>query len=126
MSAIVSKVTGFVNCAIQKSTQLTNCAVYWGKVGGELAKAVYKKEGLAPPSVQEFQNFYANIFKTIKSSSQREAIANKVFNFQPGPQCAVKAGVYGIQLLAFFSVGEIIGRRQLVGYPHFGEEEHHH
>ncbi|RLV92986.1 ATP synthase subunit g mitochondrial [Spathaspora sp. JA1] len=125
MSAIITKVTGFVNCAIQKSTQLTNVAIYWGKVSGELAKQVYKKEGLAPPSVQEFQTYYGNILKNLKSSSQREAIANKVLNFQPSSKCAAKAGIYGIQLLAFFSVGEVIGRRQLIGYPSFGEEHHH-
>lgn len=124
MSAIINKATGFVNCAITKSTQLANCAVYWGKVGAELGKQVYKAEGLAPPTQQQFQQVYQSALKFIKSPEQQKKFLEQAAAFKPSTRCAAKVSIYGIQLAAFFSVGEIIGRRQIVGYPSFGE--HHH
>ncbi|KAK6203204.1 protein associated with mitochondrial ATP synthase [Scheffersomyces amazonensis] len=124
MSAIVTKATSFVNGIIAKSTQLTNGAVYWGKVTAEVGKVVYKSEGLAPPSTVQFQQFYQSAFKFIQSPEQQKAFLQKAIKFRPGKECAVKAGVYGTQLLAFFSVGEIIGRRNVFGYPAVGA--HHH
>lgn len=123
MSAIINKATGIVNNAVTKTTQFGNCAVYWGKVGAEVSKLVYQKEGLAPPSSQQFQSVYNNALKFIQSPQQQKEFIAKAAAFRPGKGCAVKAGVYGTQLLAFFSVGEIIGRRSIFGYPSLG---HHH
>lgn len=126
MSAIINKATGFANSLVTKSTQLANCAVYWSKVGAEVGKVVYKSEGLAPPSQQQFQQVYQNAFKLIKSPQQQKELLAKASQFRPGKECAAKAAIYGTQLLAFFSVGEIIGRRSLFGYPAFGHGQEHH
>lgn len=123
MSAIINKATSAVNSLVTKSTQLANCAVYWTKVSAEVGKVVYKNEGLAPPSTQQFQQVYQNALKFIKSPQQQKEFAQKAAQFKPNKECAVKAAVYGTQLLAFFSVGEIIGRRHVFGYPSVG---HHH
>ncbi|EAZ63128.1 Protein associated with mitochondrial ATP Synthase essential for dimeric state of ATP synthase [Scheffersomyces stipitis CBS 6054] len=120
MSAIVTKATSFVNCAINKTNQLASGALYWGKVTAEIGKVVSKNEGLAPPSTQQFQTFYQNAFKFVQSPAQQKAFLESAAKFRPGKQCAVKAAVYGTQLLAFFSVGEIIGRRNVFGYPAVG------
>lgn len=125
MSAIISKATGFVNNIASKSTKLANTVTYWSKVGAELGKTVYKQEGLAPPNVQQFQQVYQNAVKFVKSSSQQQAFLEKVSQFQPNRANGIKAAVYGTHLLAFFSIGEIIGRRKIVGYPSFGHAEHH-
>ncbi|KAK6455489.1 protein associated with mitochondrial ATP synthase [Scheffersomyces xylosifermentans] len=124
MSAIISKATGLINSAVSKSTELANCAVYWTKVSAEVTKVVVKNEGLAPPSSAQFQTFYQNAFKFIQSPEQQRAFLEKAAVFRPGKQCAVKAAVYGTQLLAFFSVGEIIGRRHVFGYPSVGGSHH--
>lgn len=125
MSAIVSKATGLVNSVVTKSTELANCAVYWGKVGAEIGKVVYKAEGLAPPSQQQFTQVYKNAFEVVKSQQKQKELLSKASSFTLNKQNAVKAAVYGTQLLAFFSVGEIIGRRSLFGYPVAHHGEHH-
>ena len=124
MSAIITKATGFVNSAVSKSTQLLNQTVYWGKVGAEIGKIVYQKEGLAPPSVAQFQQVYTNAFKYLQTPSLQKQLFEKAVTFRPTKECVYKAGIYGTQLLAFFSVGEIVGRRSIFGYPSVGE--HHH
>lgn len=125
MSAIINKATGFVNSTVAKSTQLANYAVYWGKVGGEIAKVVYKSEGLAPPSQAQFQQVYRSWFKLLKTPTEQKALLNKLSSIEANKATAVKAAIYGVQALAFFSVGEIIGRRSLFGYPSVGHAEHH-
>lgn len=124
MSAIITKATGFVNNAISKSSQLANQSLYWGKVTGEVGKLVFKNEGLTPPSGKQFEQVYQSALKFIKSPQQQKEALNKAAQFRPTKQDAVKAAVYGTHLLAFFSVGEIIGRRHIIGYPSVGE--HHH
>lgn len=123
MSAIITKATNTVNGLVNKSTQFVNCATYWGKVSAEVGKIVYKSEGLAPPTQQNFQQVYQNAFKFIKSPQQQKDFLAKAAQFKPTKECAVKAAVYGTQLLGFFSVGEIIGRRSVFGYPSVGS--HH-
>lgn len=120
MSAIITKATSAVNGLVNKSTQLANCATYWGKVSAEVGKIVYKSEGLAPPTQQNFQQVYQNALKFIKSPQQQKEFVTKASQFKPTKECAVKAAVYGTQLLGFFSLGEIIGRRRIFGYPAVG------
>ncbi|ODV78005.1 uncharacterized protein CANTADRAFT_7473 [Suhomyces tanzawaensis NRRL Y-17324] len=123
MSAIISKATNVVNGLVTKSTQVANSALYWTKVGAEVGKVVYKKEGLAPPSGQQFQQLYQNALKFVQSPAQQKEFLSKAAQIQPNKETAVKAAVYGTQLLAFFSIGEIIGRRSIFGYPSSGS--HH-
>ena len=124
MSAIVNKITGLTNSAVAKSTQLANCAVYWGKVTAEVGKIVYQKEGLAPPATKDFQTVFNKAVGFLKSSQQQKQFLDKAVAFKPTKADATTAAVYGVQLLAFFSLGEIIGRRKLFGYPAVGG--HHH
>ncbi|EEQ38898.1 putative 5-hydroxyisourate hydrolase [Clavispora lusitaniae] len=125
MSAIINKATGLVNSAVAKSTQLANCAVYWGKVTGEIAKTVYKSEGLAPPSQAQFKQTYQSWFNVLKSTNEQKQLLKKLSGVQADKATVTKAAVYGIHCLAFFSVGEIIGRRSIFGYPAVGHAEHH-
>lgn len=124
MSAIVTKVTNVTNSLVAKSTQLANAAVYWGKVTAEVGKIVYKAEGLAPPSQKQFQQVYQTAWKSITSPQQQKELLAKVTQFQPTKDNLAKGAVYGVHLLAFFSVGEIIGRRSVFGYPSVHSEHH--
>lgn len=123
MSAIINKANSIISSVVSKSTSFANCAVYWGKVGAEVGKQVYKAEKLAPPSGKDFQTVYQNVLKFVYSPQQQKEFFNKAVQFRPTKEVGVKSAVYGIQLLAFFSLGEIIGRRKLIGYPAVG---HHH
>lgn len=102
-----------VNSIVTKLTGFTNCATYWAKVGGELAKHVYKSEGLKPPSAKEFETVYQQALKLIKTPAQQQKLLQQDKEIKPTKETAIKAGINGIQLLAFFSVGEVIGRRSL-------------
>ncbi|CAI5756430.1 unnamed protein product [Candida verbasci] len=117
MSAIVSKASNILTSIVNKSTGLLNSTIYWAKVGGELSKAIYKHEKLSPPSFKEFESVYQQALKLIKSPKDQEKLFQQLKQYKPTQQHLVQVGVYGIQLAAFFSVGEIIGRRQIVGYP---------
>lgn len=126
MSAIINKVTGLVNSAVTKSGELTNFAIYWSKVGAELGKSVYKAEGMAPPSQAQFKSVYECITTMLAAPNKGTIIKNRFQSLgSDNTEAALKLGVNVVQCVGFFSLGEIIGRRQIVGYPSFGHAEHH-
>lgn len=125
MSAIISKASGLVNSAVQKSNQFANCAVYWSKVTAELGKIVYKNEGLAPPSQAQFKEVYQKFVNFLKSPEQQRAAIEQAQKFQPNKSNLSKLGIASVHILGFFTVGEIIGRRRIFGYPSVGHAEHH-
>ncbi|CAH6722630.1 ATP synthase subunit g, mitochondrial [[Candida] jaroonii] len=102
---------------------IANKTVYWSKVGLEVAKIVYKKE-FQPPTTEQFKTVYNSAFKFIQTPTLQKQFIKDVAQIQPTKENAFKYGFYGIQLLAFFSIGEAIGRRNLTGYP-TPEGEHH-
>lgn len=120
MSAIISKASTAVNTAVSKSTQYANCALYWGKVAAEVGKTVYKKEGLAPPSQAQFRQVYDSLLKLAKSPAEQRRVLGSVQKLLLNKENATKGAVFAVHVLGFFSVGEIIGRRKLVGYPSVG------
>lgn len=120
MSAIITKATNAVNSVVAKSSQLAQTAVYWGKVSAEVGKVIYQKEGLAPPTQKEFQTVFQNALGFVKSPEQQKKLLAAVSNFKPTKEAVAKGAIYGTQLLACFSVGEIIGRRKVFGYPAVG------
>ncbi|GME68538.1 hypothetical protein B5S28_g1275 [[Candida] boidinii] len=114
---------------VEKATGLFNSAIYWGKVTVEVAKQVYAKEGLAPPSTQEVQTVYQTLYKQalefVAAPKQKiESLINcaKSINKDQG----IRYGSYFIQLVGLYTLGEMIGRRQIVGYPSFGPKPAHH
>lgn len=110
---------------ITKATSLAEKTIYYGKVTGELSKQIYQKEKLQPPALNDFKAVYKNLYvsslKYIKSPQQ-------VVNYfkATSKDEYLKFGALGIQILAFYSVGEVIGRRKLVGYKNYATAEAHH
>ncbi|CCD26131.2 F1F0 ATP synthase subunit g NDAI_0G03540 [Naumovozyma dairenensis CBS 421] len=103
-----TKFIGKTNALMQKS-------MYYGKVGAELSKTVYKQEGFQPPKIGEFKKVYCNIFEMGKHYMNKpQAFIGLVKG--AGKNDLIKFGAYGVQLLGFYSVGEVIGRRKIVGY----------
>lgn len=98
-----------------RATNLLSSTVYYGKVGAELSKQVYKTEKLQPPTLNEFKTVYTKIFnKSLYYVERPKDVINCASKITKDD--VLKYGIFGIQLLGFYSVGEVIGRRKLVGY----------
>jgi F-type H+-transporting ATPase subunit g len=81
-------------------------SVYNAKVGAELAKLVYKKEGMAFPSGQQFAEARSYVEKNLNKSAFKGLTLRDL----------AKGGVVAAEFYTFFLFGEIIGRRNLIGY----------
>lgn len=128
-SAYVAKASGFVSSVTSKTMGLVNCSLYWTKVTGELLKHIYVKEGLSPPSIAQFQEVYKNLWKqtldlSLKYAKQPQLFQSTVQSI--GKQELIKGGAVLVQFAGLYSLGEIIGRRNVFGYPKHGEAAHHH
>ncbi|KAJ1980664.1 hypothetical protein H4R35_001033 [Dimargaris xerosporica] len=83
-----------------------DCTMYWGRVAKEMAKQVYVKEQLAPPTTAEYYQARKQLLDMFKRENVMKLTAKDV----------AKGALIGIEVGGFFLVGEIIGRRNLVGY----------
>lgn len=107
----------------QKVTGFVDCAGYWTKVVGEVSKQVYAKEGLAPPKLAEFTKLYNQFTaETNAFLKNPKAVVDGAVTIGKKSTSGdwIKYACYFVQIVGFFSIGEIIGRRQIVGYPDFG------
>ncbi|KAJ1968988.1 ATP synthase subunit G atp20 [Dispira parvispora] len=93
--SVPPKINGFVDCTL-----------YWSRVTKEIAKEVYKKEDLAPPSLADYSAARKQLEDLFKSEALKKLTRDDL----------IKAAVVGIEIAGFFWIGEIIGRRSLVGY----------
>ncbi|EMG49462.1 hypothetical protein G210_5770 [Candida maltosa Xu316] len=103
MSAIIAR-------ASKSLTSLSNCATYWFKVSSEVAKTVYQKEGLQPPTLKEFETVYKKAFADLKNPQQQEKIFNQITSYKPTKESLIQYGSLAIQAAGFFAAGEIVGR----------------
>ncbi|KAI0784445.1 mitochondrial ATP synthase g subunit-domain-containing protein [Abortiporus biennis] len=83
--------------------------VYNLSVARELLKQVYVAERLQPPtSLSTFTNAYSLIWSRASNPTYWREL------FKSGDW--VKVGIYGLEAYGIYKIGEIIGRRSLVGY----------
>ncbi|KAG0371949.1 hypothetical protein BGX24_000947 [Mortierella sp. AD032] len=96
--------------------------LYNVKVAGQVAKQVYIREGMAPPSGAQFQTARDAALKFIWDARQA-----KTWRTISKTQY-LNAGLVAAEAYVFFMVGEIIGRRNLIGYNVKSAESHdeHH
>lgn len=96
---------------------LVSKTIFWTKVVAELGKQVYIKEGLAPPTGPQFKA----VFESLKNlgldafKRPRHYLDTVQANSK---EYSVKFLVGTVQVLGIFSLGEIIGRRKVIGYKH--------
>ncbi|CCE62734.1 hypothetical protein TPHA_0D00930 [Tetrapisispora phaffii CBS 4417] len=116
-----------VSASLATKTNIwTAKTIYYGKVAAELSKQVYLKEGLQPPTVAQFKQVYCDLYKRALQLSKNP---NSIFSYS---QCLtknniVKFGAIGVQIAGFYTAGEAIGRRKLVGYKNYSTNvEHKH
>ncbi|KAF8800840.1 hypothetical protein BYT27DRAFT_7148204 [Phlegmacium glaucopus] len=74
----------------------------------EVIKQIYIREGLQPPSISTIRSAYASLWSQITSPG---LVRNLIQSGQVG-----RVGVYGLQAYGIFKIGEILGRRSLIGY----------
>ena len=122
-----------VNGIVDRVVGLQKPIVYWGKVSGEVAKQgsllcpgpgmliiVYLKEKMSPPSGQQFQETFEALRKQVENPNKIFSKAMEYTNIakvqEIGWQPIARAGLRGVELFGFFCVGEMIGRRSIMGY----------
>jgi len=83
--------------------------VYNLSVGRELLKQVYLAERLQPPtSFSTIQSAYQTLWSRASNPSYwREILRNGEWQ---------RVGVYALEAYGIFKIGEMIGRRHIVGY----------
>lgn len=64
---------------------------------------------MAPPNIAEIQNAYKQIFEQVRAPS-------KAADSLKDPNTLARLGVISLELLGFFTIGEMIGRWHIVGY----------
>ncbi|KAL5526663.1 hypothetical protein ACEPAF_8388 [Sanghuangporus sanghuang] len=78
------------------------------QVGRELVKQVYIAERLQPPPWSTFMNVYKTLWqRAINPSYWRELLRTGEYK---------RVGIYALEAYGIFKVGEIIGRRHVIGY----------
>ncbi|KIP08010.1 hypothetical protein PHLGIDRAFT_23748 [Phlebiopsis gigantea 11061_1 CR5-6] len=82
--------------------------VYNFTVAREFLKHIYVAERLQPPSLSTVQSAYSTIWSRASSPAYWKEI------FRTGEYA--RLGIYAVEAYGIFKIGEIIGRRSLVGY----------
>ncbi|KAF5354898.1 hypothetical protein D9756_005301 [Leucocoprinus leucothites] len=83
--------------------------VYNFSVAREVAKRIYVGEALQPPSLSQFAETYRQIWSNATQVAYWRGIV------QSGQVAQV--GIYGLQAYGIFKIGEMLGRRKMIGYP---------
>ncbi|KAL9931500.1 hypothetical protein V8E36_009665 [Tilletia maclaganii] len=102
-------------------SSISESVVYNLRTLGALAKQVYVAERLAPPtSTETILNAYKSIWAFASNPSAWSRLV------QSGDW--KKVGIYSVEALGIFTIGEMIGRRSIVGYSlntkHHGHGHH--
>ncbi|PCG92074.1 ATPase, F0 complex, subunit G, mitochondrial [Penicillium occitanis (nom. inval.)] len=123
------KVGGPVGKVVTFVERMIPPTVYYARVGLELGKIVFHGQKMAPPNLVTFQSYFQPLINAFRNPAT-------IKNFKFSPQNLIGrarnlstkewalVGVTTAEVIGFFTVGEIIGRRQIVGYQ--GEPAHAH
>ncbi|KAL4873833.1 hypothetical protein BDV12DRAFT_159697 [Aspergillus spectabilis] len=124
----LKKVGGRTGKVVSFIESLIPPTLYYSRVGLELGKLVFRGQNMTPPNVATFQSYYQPLINSLRNPA---ALSNAV-----SPQSILArvrnankkeialAGVTAAEVIGFFTVGEIIGRFNIVGYR--GEPDHGH
>jgi len=115
--------------------------IYYSKVAFEISKLVFRGQKMTPPYVFFSRHVISEVTDPYNRSDLATFQSNfkllfKLANLALSARNAIQTvrsanakdlafvGVLGAELLGFFAVGEIIGRRKLIGYR--GKVDAHH
>ncbi|KAL0145364.1 ATP synthase subunit G ATP20 [Mucor lusitanicus] len=113
---MASKFIGCAQAYLNKFVALQKPIIYNTKVAVEVAKQVYTKEGMAFPTGAQFSEAQQTLQNTLKIKNLKNLTFSEV----------AKGGVVLAEIYTFFLIGEIVGRRNLIGYNVKSEEAAHH
>ncbi|EAU34244.1 conserved hypothetical protein [Aspergillus terreus NIH2624] len=117
------KVIAFVDSMIPPT-------VYYTKVGIELGKLVFRGQNMTPPNLATFQSYFQPLINGLRNPAALKNVnvvspSNIVARVRNANKKEIAlAGVTLAEVIGFFTVGEMIGRMNIVGYR--GHAEHHH
>ncbi|MCJ1281076.1 hypothetical protein MMC26_000394 [Xylographa opegraphella] len=133
VSSTLGKLGGRTGRLISFVQTMIPPTIYYSKVGLELSKLVFQGRKMTPPDIATFQSYLSPILHAVRNPSSLisgtpssgaitpEAILSRIRNMDRAQ--VVSAGVLTAEVLGFFTVGEMAGRRKLVGYN--GDVHHH-
>ncbi|CAL5866993.1 uncharacterized protein PFLUO_LOCUS1205 [Penicillium psychrofluorescens] len=119
----VGKVVSFVDSMVPPT-------VYYSKVGISLARLVFRGQNMTPPNLATFQSYFQPLINAARNPANLKSLN------LPSPQGLLArvrnankkeiavAGVTAAEVIGFFTIGEMVGRMNIVGYR--GEPVHEH
>lgn len=125
--AALGKMGGRTGALVKKVEALVPPTKYALLVTKELGKIVWRERKMSPPSLTEFithlqsfpATFRTKILPTLTSPiALHETLSNR--------QALKSGGIIAAEVLGFFTVGEMIGRRKIVGFRGKIEHAGHH
>ncbi|KAJ5901595.1 hypothetical protein N7495_002123 [Penicillium taxi] len=128
-ASALRKVGGPVGKVVKFVDSLIPPTIYYTRVGLELSKLVFRGQNMTPPTSATFQAFFQPLINVAKNPTSFKSLN------LPSPQTFLArirnankkeialATVTTAEVIGFFTVGEIIGRFNLIGYR--GEPAHH-
>ncbi|CAG8496438.1 8805_t:CDS:2 [Paraglomus brasilianum] len=109
-TAAVAEKSGQVAKSVQnlvtKTTALRKPILYNAAVVKELVKEVWKREDLSPPSLAQIEEARTYLQKTIRWKYIKSL---SLYDY-------ARIGIRSVEVAGFFFIGEVIGRRSLIGY----------
>ncbi|KAH9906540.1 GroES-like protein [Xylariomycetidae sp. FL2044] len=138
VTSSLTKAGGRTGKAVAFIEKQVPTVIFYSKVASELAKTVFRSRNMSPPSIQTFQSYFQNAWKSVqnpssllqtasqtasKAAQQPSSLLDRARNLNRAQ--LVAGGVVAAECLGFFTVGEMIGRFKVVGY-HGGNDAAHH
>ncbi|KAK4992846.1 ATP synthase subunit G atp20 [Elasticomyces elasticus] len=121
----VSSIGGRTGRLINYVQSLIPPTIYYSRVGLELAKLVFQGQKMSVPSMSHFQSYTQPIMhamrnpgslfnQTANTAGSPTSMLSRLRNFDS--QQMISTGVVAAEVIGFFTVGEMIGRRKIIGY----------
>ncbi|KAL3467531.1 mitochondrial ATP synthase g subunit-domain-containing protein [Aspergillus heterothallicus] len=125
----LKKVGGRTGKVISFVESMIPPTLYYSKVGLELGKLVFRGQNMTPPTTATFQSYFQPLINAVRNPAALKNAAFSPQNVLARVRNANKkeialAGVTAAEVIGFFTVGEIIGRLNIVGYR--GQPDHGH
>ncbi|ODM16263.1 hypothetical protein SI65_08262 [Aspergillus cristatus] len=128
LGGALKKVGGRTGKVISFVESMIPPTVYYSRVGLELGKLVFRGQNMTPPNLATFQSYFQHLLNAARNPSSSPLSSQNILNRirSANAKEIAFAGVTAAEVLGFFTVGEIIGRMNIVGYR--GEVAHgeHH
>ncbi|PUU75877.1 mitochondrial ATP synthase g subunit-domain-containing protein [Tuber borchii] len=130
----LGKIGGRTGQLIKGVESLLPQTIYYTKVAGELSKLVFHGQKMSPPNVETFQKTFSPILNMLKhpraliDSAWASPTLQPTYILTQLRQLTSKEyaqfSVLGAEVIGFYTIGKMIGRRKIVGYRG-GNSDHH-